>query len=190
MVCIMIEKEVLRKKYIELRKNVINKKEKSNQIFLNLIGLDIFKSSNIIGIYCSMIDEVDTFKIIEYCLLNNKEVLVPKLNNDSTMNFYKISGLNALSIKNKFGISEPISDKKQDNMELMIVPGVCFDECLNRVGFGKGYYDKYLLNKNVYKIGICFDWQILDSDFININEYDVPMDIVLTDKRKIKNLVK
>ena len=186
----MIEKDALRKKYIELRKNIINKEEKSNNIFLNLLDLDVFKSSNIIGIYCSMVDEVDTFKIIKHSLLNNKDVLVPKLNNDGTMNFYKISDLNELSFKNKFGISEPISNIKQDNMDLIIVPGVCFDERLNRVGFGKGYYDKYLNNKSIYKIGICFDWQIIDSNFINTDEYDVPMDIVVTDKRKIKKLVK
>ncbi len=186
----MIGKDVLRKKYIELRKYIINKEEKSNQIFLNLIDLDIFKSSNIIGIYCSMIDEVDTFKIIEYCLLNDKEVLVPKLNNEGTMNFYKITDINDLLFKNKFGIVEPISNIRQDNMELMIVPGICFDLYLNRIGFGKGYYDKYLMDKNVYKIGICFDRQILDSDFINTNEYDIPMNLIITDKRKIKSIVK
>ena len=190
MVNIMVEKEVLRKKYIELRKSIINKEEKSNNIFLNLIDLSAFKNSNIIGIYCSMIDEVDTYRIIKYCLLDDKEVLVPKLNNNGTMNFYKIDDLNELSIKNKFGISEPISNIKQDNMDLIVVPGICFDSKLNRVGFGKGYYDKYLMNRDIYKIGLCFDWQVLDSDFINVNKYDIPMDIVVTDKRKIKNIVK
>ena len=190
MVSVMVEKDVLRKKYIELRRTIINKEEKSNNIFFNLLDLDVFKKANIIGIYCSMNDEVDTFGMIKYCLINNKEVLVPKLNSNTTMNFYKIKDLNELSSINKFGIREPLSNIRYDDMELMIVPGICFDNMLNRVGFGKGYYDKYLMNKDIYKIGICFDWQVLDSDFININEYDIPMDIVVTDKRKIKKLVK
>ena len=51
-------------------------------------------------------------------------------------------------------------------------------------------HDKYLMNKDIYKIGICFDEQVLNTNYINTDEYDISMDIVVTDKRKIKNLVK
>lgn len=185
-----MDKKELRKKYLDLRKEIINKEEKSNIIYNELIKLDILDKSNTIGIYSSMSEEVDTLKLIKYCLINKKEVLLPKINKDNTMNFYKIESLSELSSVNKFGIREPISDIKNDNMDLIIVPGVCFDGNLNRVGFGKGFYDKYLQEKDIYKIAICFDEQILRYEYIDIDKYDIAMDLIITDKRKIKSLVK
>ena len=66
-----------------------------------------------------------------------------------------------------------------ESMNLLIVPGICFDKNKNRIGFGKGYYDRYLCN-NTKSIGICFEEQICDN--IEIESYDKKLDLVITDK--------
>ncbi len=71
-----------------------------------------------------------------------------------------------------------------DDISIMVVPGVCFDVYGNRIGYGKGFYDKVITNK-VITIGICFDEQIY-SDKIDAEYHDKKIDIVITDKRIIK----
>ncbi len=171
----------LRKKYLIIRQNIINKDKKSEMIFNKLISSDEYKKSNIIALYYSLKSEVNTLELIKYSLKNNKIVLLPKvINND--MVFYKIESLNNL-IKSNFGIMEPsngiIFDK--NNIDLIVVPGVCFDKYLNRIGFGKGYYDKYLSNSNIYSIGICFQEQISDGMIIT-DKTDIKLKKIITDK--------
>ena len=81
---------------------------------------------------------------------------------------------------------EPVGNAYSGDIDLIIVPGVSFDEELNRLGFGKGYYDKYLASKNIFKIGICFDNQVIK--LLPVNDYDIKMDLVVTDKRLIKKV--
>ena len=180
---IMNNKEEIRKKSIEIRKNITNTDIKSNIIFEKIINLDIYKKSKVIGIYNSLSSEVNTNKIIEYSFNNGKIVVLPKIvNND--IKFYKIEK-DKKYIKSKFGVLEPIGieDKYilKDNIPLMIIPGVSFDKNKNRMGFGKGYYDKYLENSNTYKIGICFQEQICEKLIVNSN--DIKMDIVITNEK-------
>ena len=67
----------------------------------------------------------------------------------------------------------------EGKIDLIIVPGICFDKANNRLGFGKGYYDKYLANKNIKKFGICFKEQLLDD--IPTDNNDIKMDLIITD---------
>ena len=64
---------------------------------------------------------------------------------------------------------------------VIIVPGLMFDKELNRLGYGKGYYDKYLKSKNIYKIGLCYSCNLIDS--LEIEEHDIKMDLVITEER-------
>ena len=66
-----------------------------------------------------------------------------------------------------------------DDIDLLIVPGVCFDKDRNRIGFGKGYYDKYISNNYINTIGLCFSEQIVD--YINHDSHDVKINKVITD---------
>lgn len=171
----------LRKKYLLIRKSIINKEEKSDIIFNKLISSDEYKKSHVIALYYSLKSEVNTLKLIEYSLKKNKIVLLPKVIEDY-MIFYKIESLNSLN-KSNFGIMEPCSgiifDK--NNIDLIVVPGVCFDIYLNRIGFGKGYYDKYLTNYNGISIGICFQEQI-DDEKITSDKTDIKLKKIITDK--------
>ena len=181
-------KDEIRKQYITLRKHIVNKKEKSLIIKDKLLSL--LNKYHVIGVYVSMDDEVFTDELIQELLNQSIEVVVPKIEGH-VINFYQISSLNSLkTTDNKYGIREPDNNialkVKKEAIEAMIIPGIVFDTSLHRIGFGKGYFDKYLANTNVYKIGICFDEQ-LSNAMIPHHSYDVKMDIIITDQRTIKD---
>lgn len=169
-----MNKSELRKLYVEIRDNIKNKNMKSNIIFNKLISLDEYKSANVIAIYKSFRSEVDTTKIIEFSL-DKKIVCLPKIENN-IMRFYKINGLSELKI-GTYNIEEPTSNEIITNIDLIIVPGLVFDKHGNRIGYGGGFYDKYLSSNDIYSIGICYREQMVDSIFAS------PTDV------KIKKLV-
>lgn len=180
-----MNKEIIRKKYIEIRKNIENKDVKSEIIFNKLISLDLYKEANVIALYNNLKSEVDTSKLIKYSLKIGKTVLLPRVVNNN-LKFYKVT-FNDELIKSSFGVFEPsenennyVSSKK---INLMIVPGVCFDKSKNRMGFGKGYYDRYLENTNINTIGICFDEQIVSK--LPVNKNDIRMKMIVSDSKVI-----
>ena len=85
--------------------------------------------------------------------------------------------------KGAHGIPEPteIVPISIEEIEIILVPGLAFDKTGARMGFGKGYYDKLLETRKAIKIGICYDFQLLDK--IPSEPHDVPMDIIITEKR-------
>lgn len=175
-------KDELRRLMIDKRKTISNKKELSTSIVNNLINLDIYKKARVIALYNSLNDEVDTSYLINESL-KNKIVLLPRIIKDK-MIFIMINK-DTLYEKSSFGVMEPIGEEYLGNIDLIIVPGLAFDRKLNRLGFGMGYYDKYLSNKDIYKIGLCFDEQIVE--FVPVNELDIKMDMVITKKEFINS---
>ena len=171
-----MDKNLLREKYLDIRKNIEDKKEKSNKIALKVIKDKDFISSKVIGIYKSMDMEVDTSQIIINATMNGKIVALPRVEENELV-FYKYN-IHTKLIKSEFGVLEPEPIEKnkiaKKKLDLVIVPGVCFDKQGNRIGFGKGFYDRFLNDTNIKKIGICFEEQIADS--IETTENDVKMD--------------
>jgi len=185
-----MNKQELRKQYLKLRKTVFNKKSKSKEITNKVISFEGYKLAKVIAIYNSLEDEVDTQDLIKYSIENNKVVVLPRVINKTEMKFYKIASLDKLE-RGDFGIKEPIEDEnnlvRPDEIDLMIVPGVCFDRNKNRIGFGGGYYDRYLANENsILKIGVCFEEQLLKDDYIDTDNNDIKMDVVVTDRKIIR----
>ena len=90
--------------------------------------------------------------------------LLPKVTDEREMQFYKVNSVDNLSIGD-LNIREPNQTclPNSDNINLIFVPGVAFDKNGNRIGHGKGYYDRFLKNINATKIGICFESQLIDS---------------------------
>jgi 5-formyltetrahydrofolate cyclo-ligase len=165
-------------------------KEKSDKIKNNLLSLDEFKNSKNIMFYVSFNKEVDTHKLIKD-LLNEKDktVLVPyTVKNDLRLNVSELKDFNELEL-NDFGILEPkepyIREFNPDKIDIVIVPGMVFDKTGHRIGYGYGYYDRFLKAiKNILKIGLAYDLQLVEK--IQEEEHDVPMDIIVTDKEIIK----
>ncbi|MCT4544062.1 MAG: 5-formyltetrahydrofolate cyclo-ligase [Vallitalea sp.] len=180
-------KTTLRKKYINIRNNMseIDVFNKSINIYNKLITNKLYINCNEIFIYVSNFNEVDTSSIINKAWDDKKRVAVPKVCNN-LIKFYYINSMQDLK-KGKFNILEPttlIEGIPTDN-SLFIMPGIVFDKNRNRIGFGGGYYDKYLFSyPNIFKkVAICYDYQLIDK--IPTDIHDVRPDYIFTESQII-----
>lgn len=180
-----MNKQILREKYLRIRKNINeeNKRKYDNGIFNKVINLEEYKKSKLVLIYVSLKYEIDTFKLINYSLNTNKKVAVPKCEGDNII-FYEIKSLKDLE-EGKFGILEPKANKPVTdfNNSICIVPGVAFDKQNNRIGYGKGFYDRFLKNYKGIKIGLTYEDCICDKIDSDIN--DIKMDKIIFNGGKL-----
>ena len=88
--------------------------------------------------------------------------------------------------KGAYGILEPSTKRPvaENDIDVIIVPGLAFDRRGGRMGFGAGYYDRLLIKTNAVKIGLCYDFQLMDS--VPSEEHDVPMDYIITEKEIVE----
>ena len=173
----MIKSEV-RTKAKKARELVLNKPLKDKAIFDALFKLLEKIEYSTVFIYLSFGTEVDTKAIVDRLFKLGKTVCVPKIV-DGKMKSVKIDKSTELII-NDYGIKEPILEEEL-LPDLAIVPMVAFNEGCYRVGYGKGYYDRYFssINCDVLKIGVAYEEQKVCG--FDIDEYDVPCDIIITD---------
>ncbi|MBC8500897.1 MAG: 5-formyltetrahydrofolate cyclo-ligase [Nanoarchaeota archaeon] len=175
-----------------LRKEILVKRDslskdlvasKSNRIKKILFDLEEFVDSRKVHCYVSIDNEVQTHVLIKE-ISESKKVFIPYVDGDEIKQT-RFLGFNKLK-RGTFGILEPINPTQEDtNPDIVIVPGIVFDESGHRIGYGKGYYDKFLEeNYDVLKIGLAFEFQILKG--LPIDSHDVPVDIIITEKRIIK----
>lgn len=175
-----MNKEILRKEYKRIRDDIPNKKELSEKIVHRLIQEEYYKNAKVIALYSSILSEVETEELFDICIKDKKRVVYPKVINDTTMCFYEVKSLEELNV-GKFNIKEPITTKKVDKNEinLMIIPGLCFDKKKNRIGYGKGYYDNYLRNATCIKVALAYNIQLREK--ISISDNDIKMDYIITE---------
>ena len=172
----------------KIRTEVIQKKKQyspeeiasiSGKIIARLIQMPEFSASKRILAYFSVPGEVQTGEFIDR-YKEEKDILLPVVEGDAL--FVKKYTGRENCIKGAFGILEPVGPAVSDlqTVDLILVPGVAFDRNRNRLGRGKGYYDKLLPHfpKETLKIGVCFDFQLIDR--VPTNDWDVPMDVVVT----------
>jgi len=177
-----VNKSAIRKKILRIRKSKDTKKYKINYLSL----LKIIKKEKIkgkfLGGYYPYNYELDTLGIMRKLEVKKFNILLPKIKTNSQMNFFKWSTSDPL-ITNIFGIPEPIS-KKIMYPDIILVPLVAFDNNLNRIGYGGGFYDRYISkikkNKKVLTIGLAFSFQKVKR--IPINKHDIKLDYILTEK--------
>ena len=175
-----------RKKYLDLRKKLDNVQiiSKSISISNNLQDLPIWKH-NFYHIYLPIKEknEVDTMPIIN--ILNNKKkkVLIPKSDfNNTTMKSFLLND-NTVLKKNNYGITEPINNEEfLGRIDVIFIPLVAYDLIGNRVGYGKGFYDKFLRNQNnkILRVGLSF---FNPEKRIKIDEHDENLDFCVTPNR-------
>ena len=175
-----------RKKYLDLRKKLDNVQIISKSILIsnNLQDLPIWEH-NFYHIYLPIKEknEVDTMPIIN--ILNNKKkkVLIPKSDfNNTTMKSFLLND-NTVLKKNNYGITEPINNEEfLGRIDVIFIPLVAYDLIGNRVGYGKGFYDKFLGNQNnkILRIGLSF---FNPEKRIKIDEHDENLDFCVTPNR-------
>ncbi len=184
-----MNKREIRKQVLKQRDSIREeeKKTKDNSIRNSLLMLPEFKRANKVLFYASYKSEVDTFALIKDCISINKTVVLPKVNSESfQLDIYEIKDLSELHAGYQ-NIPEPFlpSDRilQINDLDLIIVPGVAFDEHCNRLGYGKGFYDKLLNEKSSPAIALAYEEQIVAS--VPAESHDIKMDKIITDRRII-----
>ena len=181
----MQNKSLLRKKYLLIRKKkyfdikpsffnplikLIKKKGKKKKVFLSSFYPSSF--------------EINTLKLFETEFINKLEILLPVINKNNMMYFYKWKKNDVLKI-NKFGMLEPALLSSHIIPDIMLVPLLAYDSKNNRLGYGGGFYDRYIkkyikIHKNILTIGIAFSFQRYHK--IPVFNNDVKLNYILTEK--------
>ena len=184
-----MDKRTIRKEVLKRRDAITatDKKAKDDLIKNNLLTLPEFDKARVILFYASYKSEVDTFDLMRYCFTNSKKIALPKVDPlSSELVIYKINDLSELSLGYQ-NIPEPnVSEERIMNVsdiDLIIVPGVAFDDQCNRLGYGNGFYDKMLNEKSSPAVALSYEEQIMDS--LPVQSHDIKMDIIVTDARII-----
>jgi len=176
------EKKELRKHYLQIRNGLSEEKKKSAGISIwnKIFSSDYYKIANVVFVYVSYNNEVDTIEAIEQMLAEGKGVVVPKCDvSEKTMSLYEIQSLTDLRM-GAYGIQEPSGEErkvKTEEIDLAVVPGVAFDKKGMRLGYGGGYYDKFLAEFSGMSVGLvyaeCF------SEELPVEKFDRGVDIVV-----------
>ncbi len=181
--CVMVEKKEIRKYVRELKKQ-ISREEKlkmSDTIWEEVERDECFKKARTILAYWSMDDEVFTHEFV--CKWADRKILLLPCVNGDELDIRYFEGKEQLCPGEGYAIPEPVGKLFEDlgQIDLILVPGVAFDSSGNRLGRGKGYYDKILKQTKAYKVGVCFDFQLLDK--VPTEEHDVKMDRVIKSRK-------
>ena len=180
-----MKKTQIRKKILKKRKYFNSKNIKIN--FSELIKLLIREfSSDKIGIYYPIGSEVSTIRLIENLRKKKYIISLPVLEKNFVMSFYEWSNKSPLKINN-YGIPEPVKLKKIIP-SILIIPIVAFDTKLNRLGYGGGFYDRFInkteKTKKILKIGLALSCQKINK--VPINKYDKKMNYIFTEMKVYK----
>lgn len=175
-----VQQQLAHMTYQTYRKRSLNLAEK-------LLQEPSIQQANTIAITLSNQPEVDTTFIIEQLWKLNKQVAIPKCHpSDRSMQFYLIDSF-AQTERAFKNILEPIPELTEtvgkDAIDVIVVPGVVFDREGYRIGFGGGYYDRFLLGFDGKRIALAFEEQLLNS--IPKESHDLPVHILLTDSERI-----
>ncbi len=178
----MSVKSELRNKYKQMRKNVVDKNCKDNLINEFLCNTREYKSCDTVLFYAALNDEVNLDLSIKASLNNSKKVALPVcVDNNGKMQYYYIRSFDDVQV-GTFGVREPniaacdLVDSFDD--AVCIVPAIAFDKSGYRLGYGKGYYDRFLSDFNGISIGVSYDECIAQS--LAPDEYDIPVDYIVT----------
>lgn len=194
-------KRELRKEILKLRDALTleERERKSKEITKRVIAHKAFKQADIILLFSSFKSEVDTTEIFETAQRFSKDIYYPKVIGDE-MEFYRVE--HEIDLKEGYrGICEPKADNDRkfmaqpDEKICVIMPGVAFDEVGNRIGYGGGYYDKFLRRmrrslstENISKVAIGFDCQLVEPGAIEVEEHDIRLDVLVTENKIIEFL--
>ena len=176
-------KNELRKKYLKRRDEFNQVEEYSQKIIQNIKNTFQLGQFQCVGFYMPLQNEVDLRPLIKEMLQLNKKIVLPKVLDKTTMQFFEISDLSDVRTSS-FNILEPISTKpiNKEDIDILFIPGIAFsvdNKRIDRLGFGAGYYDRYLIDYPNRKVGICFNFQIT-NEFTPL-PHDVKLDCLITE---------
>ena len=189
----METKACIRKRILIARNHlsIMERQEADRKITERILNLAAYRKADIVLGFAGYGSETDTVPLLETAIEDGKKVYCPVSRENGTMEFYRFRSRKDLTEGYKKipepSVEEERFDKKiqkKENRIFMLMPGVAFDEKRHRVGYGKGFYDRYL---EVFRpecvAAVCFECQIVEE--IPMEEFDVLPDLVVTDKRVI-----
>ncbi|MCQ6278102.1 5-formyltetrahydrofolate cyclo-ligase [Bacillus sp. EB600] len=183
----MIDKNVLRTQLKEMLSKLSKPlyEDLSNQIATNLFDDEDWKQAKVIGITISKFPEVDTYRIIRKAWEQGKLVAVPKCYpKEKKMSFRTLSEFSQLESV-FYGLLEPIEEKtmlmNHDQIDLLIVPGLAYTIEGFRLGFGGGYYDRYLKGYSGKTVSLAFQSQIVPQ--FKVEDHDIPVEKIITNEK-------
>lgn len=170
-------------KEMRLALNKEEVKERSEACVSKVLQFPELIEAKTVCVYMPTGNEIDTTEIIRYCKENGKRLAAPRVNGD-TMEFYYFTDETDME-QGAYDIWEPTgTEAVEDEESLVIMPGVAFDLSCNRIGYGKGYYDRYLsAHPRMKKVALAYDFQIVGR--IKREVHDVRPDVVVTESRVI-----
>ncbi|HLD72457.1 MAG TPA: 5-formyltetrahydrofolate cyclo-ligase [Candidatus Nanoarchaeia archaeon] len=166
-------------------------KIKSKEIIKNVLRFKPFTNSAKTLYYHPRGKEADLMELMNLSLKENKPIFLPKTYSaDTSMKIHQIKDFNSELELGAYGIKEPkpiYPEFPRQKLNLIFIPGVAFDLAGNRLGMGRGYYDRFLKDISAIKAGIAYEFQIVDR--LDAQRHDIPMDFIITEKRiiEIKN---
>ena len=178
----MVDKTEIRRRMRELKRAVTaeEKLRRSETVMRSVEQLPEFQRARVVLLYWSMADEVQTHAFVERWY-KEKTLLLPCVDGDDLV-LRQYTGPECMVAGEQFGIGEPTGEEWKDlgAVELIVVPGVAFDKQNNRMGRGRGFYDRLLKSTpNAVKVGVAYDFQMLDT--IPVEPHDVKMNRVITE---------
>ena len=176
-------KEEMRQHIREIEKGMtMEEREQSDQALrLNLFHLPEFKHATRVLLFSSFGTEPNTSEILRWAMAEGKTVALPRMSGEGTMEARKYDPHIPL-IPGKYGILEPGMNHEilsKDNLDLILVPAVCYDRKCGRLGHGAGYYDRYLADFHGMTIGLCRE--VLLQDEVPLAPHDIRVNIVITE---------
>mgnify|MGYP003312767262 CR=1 FL=1 len=179
-------KEELRKTFREQRNSLTDKTKKSQMITKNIISSPIFQKASVVMLYRSAKGEVETDVLWQICKEQGKTCVFPKCVSKTEMIAVLAESEEDFSVSG-FGILEPTSDEafQKEQIDLIIVPALAFDRNHYRMGYGGGYYDRYLsVHRCCKTIAVCYNFQIMPM--VPTDEHDVKPDMIITNDNIFK----
>jgi len=169
------------RRFIKERKKLFSPQQAaldSEIIFGKIEMLPQFQQAEVVLAYWSLNDEVITHQFVQNWA--GKKKLVLPIVVGETLELRAFNGVEKLVTSNSFGILEPKTEELIDPkaVDFAIIPGVAFDKNGNRLGRGKGFYDRFLKETNAFKVAVGYDFQILDE--VPVSSFDVPVDMVIS----------
>ena len=159
---------------------------KSAAILGRLLGSEEYRKCRRVMVYVSKPEEVDTLGFITAALRDGKEVVVPKVEKGAEALIPCLIGSLAELSKGEFSVLEPKEAMSVDgkSIDLFVIPGIAFDEKGNRIGYGRGYWDRFLASVGKgHIVGLAFENQVFRE--VDKSSHDVPVSAIVTEKRVI-----
>lgn len=184
------KKRKLRKEIQKQREALLPEEvaERSLKISEHIYDMDLFQSAEIIHSYVPIAhkNEVDTSFIIQKIFELEKILVVPKMIAGTQLEHYQVQRMTDL-LPNKWGVPEPVRGKPvaPGELDLIFIPMVAGDTFKNRLGYGKGFYDRFLMKTRAIKIGLLYHFQLFEMP-IPTDIFDITLDMLVTDQTVVR----